>query len=294
MLSVLLVTPSQADARIGNYPQVARAARHDRVLIIAPHIDDEVIGAGGYALDALAAGAEVFVAFLTAGDCSRVTARVLHKTLDPAPSAYLAVGRTRIAEARQAMRLLGIPETHYFILGYPDRGLRPMLENRDTVVPSPATRKHAVPYDEALSPGSPYRFANVMRDLERVFDVARPTMVIAPVGFDRHPDHSAAADLTDLVLTRLGGDTSRFGYLIHSGTKALLPMRERALAPPPRLRGMSWATYPLTAELRRRKDAALRTYRSQRFVLSLLRNTFIRRNELFFVYEPAARISIAP
>src|SRR3954452_7295712 len=88
------------------YPTVEPAAKSDRVLIVAPHMDDEAIGAGAYALDALAAGADVFVVFLTAGDCARFSARVLSRRVNPQPADYLSVGRTRIAEADKAMQVL--------------------------------------------------------------------------------------------------------------------------------------------------------------------------------------------
>src|SRR5216117_4021443 len=122
----LLKTPHDAKVQ---YPHLHAAARQDRILIVAPHIDDESIGAGGYALDARANGADVYVVFLTAGDCNRFSARLMNKTLGPTASNYLSVGRTRIAEAKKAMQLMGIAPDHYFFLGYPDRGLRAMVGN---------------------------------------------------------------------------------------------------------------------------------------------------------------------
>src|SRR5215212_10145142 len=160
---VLLLSPGQSEARAKPYPTVARPQKHDRILIVAPHIDDESLGAGGYAADAVAGGAEVFVVFLTAGDCNRFSARILHKTLDPTASNYLSVGRTRIGEAQSAMKLLGLPETNFFILGYPDQGLKQILDDRGAVIRSRGTNQRAVPYAEAMSPGSAYSFANLMR-----------------------------------------------------------------------------------------------------------------------------------
>src|SRR5438045_4733478 len=101
-------SPARSEATVKHYPHVTAAAARDRVLIIAPHIDDEVIGAGGYALDAIANGSEVYVAFLTAGDCNRFSALLVNKTLGPTASSYLSVGRTRIAEAHAAMKLLRV------------------------------------------------------------------------------------------------------------------------------------------------------------------------------------------
>src|SRR5579872_7120050 len=162
--------------RANLYPRLNPARRDDRILIVAPHVDDEAVGAGGYALDA-----DVYVVYLTAGDYSRLSAHLLHKTLDPTASNYLSVGKTRIAEARTAMKLIGIPADHIFILGYPDRGLRAMVDNPDAIVRSRGTLAHEVPYDDALSPGSEYKIENAVSDLKQVIELTRPTMVIAPV-----------------------------------------------------------------------------------------------------------------
>src|SRR5438132_4751300 len=193
MLSLLLAT-----AMI--YPRLDRADRRDRILIVAPHIDDESIAAGGYAIDAIESGAEVFVVFLTAGDCNRFSARLMHKTIEPTASNYLSVGKTRIAEAHDAMRLLGIDRNHFFVLGYPDGGLRSMVDHPDAVVRSRGTHAKAVPYAEAVSPGSDYTLHNILCDLEQIIEAVDPTVVIAPVTFDRHPDHAATAEITGLAL----------------------------------------------------------------------------------------------
>src|SRR5437764_1041883 len=141
--AMLLIKPPHKDAKMP-YPRLQAAARPDRILIVAPHIDDESIGAAGYAIDAMANGADVYVVFVTAGDCNRFSARLVNKTLDPTASSYLTVGRTRIAEAKHAMQLLGIAPDHYFFLGYPDRGLQDILGNHNTVVRSRGTREESV------------------------------------------------------------------------------------------------------------------------------------------------------
>ena len=267
------------------YPRLAPAGRNDRILIVAPHVDDEAIGAGGYALDAVANGAEVYVVYLTAGDGARFSARLMHKTLGPTASNYLSVGKTRIAEARQAMKLLGISADHIFILGYPDRGLRAMVDNPDAIVRSRGTRAHEVPYDDALSPGSQYKIENAVADLKQVIELTRPTTVISPVPFDQHPDHAATAEIVDVALETLNWRPTRLGYLVHtSRMKALVNTPERALLPPLRMREFSWATYPLSAHVQQVKTDVLMTYKSQRPYTLLLRNSFVRRNELFFVY----------
>jgi LmbE family N-acetylglucosaminyl deacetylase len=287
-VAMFLLKPPDNDARV-QYPHLRAAAQHDRVLIVAPHIDDESIGAGGYAIDAMANGAEVYVVFLTAGDCNRFSARLMNKTLAPVAASYLTVGRTRIGEARKAMQLLGVAPDHYFFLGYPDRGLQDILTNQTAVVRSRGTKERSVPYDDAVSPGAAYSYENLMRDVRHVIEVAQPTTVIAPVPFDMHPDHRAATDITDLALDDLQLHPSRLGYLVHSGrVKSLVRQPQRALMPPARMQSFSWVTYALSDRVMQTKNDLLMIYRSQRPYVYLLRNAFVRRNELFFQYPTVA------
>jgi LmbE family N-acetylglucosaminyl deacetylase len=274
--------------RLTRYPSIEPAAASDRVLIVAPHMDDETIGAGAYALDAIRAGADVFVAFLTAGDCARFSARLLHRRIDPTPADYLSVGRTRISEADEAMRILGVPRDHLFVLGYPDRGLRSMYEQPAHVVRSTSTRAEAVPYEKALSPGASYTLANLVRDIHRVLDLVSPTTVITPVPFDLHPDHSAAADIVDMAIDSSPHAPNRLGYLVHTSRflKPLIWTPERALLPPAGMRSFTWATYGVSATAQAIKAAMLDAYKSQRPYTYLLRNAFVRSNELFFAYSP--------
>lgn len=284
LVSMLLLNPSRK-THAQRYPRLTTASRQDRILIVAPHIDDEAIGAGGYAIDALANGADVYVVFLTAGDCNRFSARLMYKTLEPTTADYLRVGKARITEAGDAMRLLGIPRDHYFVLGYPDRGLRTMIDHPGTIVRSRGTGAREVPYADAVTPGAEYSFANVLRDLETVIARTRPTTVIAPVPFDAHPDHSAAAELTEVALGELEIRPSRLGYLVHSSRiPTLVQTPRRALLPPARMQAFSWATYGLSTAVQKAKTDVLMTYKSQRPYVFLLRNKFVRSNELFYVY----------
>jgi LmbE family N-acetylglucosaminyl deacetylase len=285
---LLLNQARNNDAKMQQYPSLHTAGSQDRILIVAPHIDDESIGAGGYAIDALANGADVYVVFLTAGDCNRFSARLMYKTLGPTAANYLGVGNVRISEAREAMHLLGIRHDHYFVLGYPDRGLRTMVDNPGAIVRSQATRENSVPYSEALTPRADYTYPSLMSDIKKVMALVQPTMVIGPVPFDLHSDHSATAEIIDVALDELALHPSRLGYLVHTARSrihtAFMKMPSRAILPPARMQAFSWATYGLSAAVQKTKAEVLMTYKSQRPYVFLLRNAFVRKNELFFLY----------
>lgn len=86
-----------------------------RVLVVAPHPDDEVIGCGGAILDHVAAGDSVEVIFLTSGEGGG------HGAGDP--------GGDREREAKAAAKVLGVSGIEFW--GEPDgalRATRPLIE----------------------------------------------------------------------------------------------------------------------------------------------------------------------
>jgi LmbE family N-acetylglucosaminyl deacetylase len=185
------------------------------------------------------------------------------------------------------MKLLGITPDRFYILGYPDRGLRSMIDHPNAVVRSEGTRRRAVPYEDALTPGAPYSFGSLMTDMRQVLTQTRPTIVIAPVAFDQHADHAAAAEIVDDAIEELEIHPQRLGYLVHSGRigRSFVSTPRRALLPPLRMKSFAWATYPLSTHVQQVKTSVLMTYRSQRPYNLLLRNAFVRKNELFYVYR---------
>ena len=87
----------------------------------------------------------------------------------------------RMQESREAAAILGVPSDRLYFLGYPDRGILPIItDNYITPYHSKFTDAKAVPYAQALSPGHPYTGLNLERDFESVLDRVRPTLVLAP------------------------------------------------------------------------------------------------------------------
>ena len=287
LLAAILLAGCQHRSRSGSreWPTLDPLGRKDRLLIVAPHVDDEALGAGAYAVAALRNGAEVYVVYMTSGDCNRTSAEIMDFTLRPGVQDYLSEGSRRIREARSAMSRLGLQPDHLFFLGYPDRGIRPMLQRPDQVIRSPGTGKTAVPYPVAVSPGAEYRLVNLEKDLRTVLDKTRPTVVVFPVPFDAHPDHSASGRITLTVLEDTGLKPRRLGYLIHArhfpSPFRLAP--GHPLLPPQRFTDEKWALFPLTPADERAKKRVLIEYRSQRRdpYLFVLMDAFVRRNELF-------------
>ncbi len=190
-------------------------------MILAPHPDDETLAAGGLLQQALAAGAEVRVIFVTDGDNNPWPQRVIERRWRIGAVDRARWGARRRDEAVAALACLGVPAAGAVFLHYPDQGLSSLLMSGD--------EKPLIALAEAIT-------------------AWRPTLLVMPSELDRHPDHSALALMARFALSRLRSDERRFTtiqYLIHSPH------------PPPASRG--WRTLPLShSEQVRKREAILR------------------------------------
>ncbi len=267
-----------------------------RVLIVAPHPDDEVLGCGGVIAAAVRMGVPVRVVYLTCGDGYAGAATLLARRT-PTPDDFLALGSLRIEEARRSAQRLGLTPDALVFLGYPDRQLWQMALAGSDPLRSPATHCDRVPYPQALRPGAPCTADALVADLRRALTDFQPTHIFVTHPLDDHPDHLAAPlyvweavaqawERGDLLV-----QPELFYYLVHRGDWPL-PQGyhpRRALAPPRGLEQAPWLQLKLDGELLMRKQAALRAHESQYALMGRFLNSFLRTSELFLaagVLEP--------
>ena len=290
-LSLLLASDAAGSRTAAPMPPMApmappRAA--DRILVIAPHPDDETLCCGGYLQQAVTAGATVGVVWITAGDSFEIDAIVTERTLRPKGTGLEKLGLQRIAEAHAAADRLGVPRSRQYLLGFPDRDIAVLVHSADaTPLRSRYTGVSAVPYADALHPGSTYTGVNLRRNLQDVIDRFAPTIVLAAAPQDRHPDHSASGALA-LELARTSAPGARVYYwIVHGGHKWPAPRglhRDSPQRPPALAAGLAWQELPLTDAQVSGKLAALDEHRTQLRVMSRFLNAFVRSSE---IYAPA-------
>lgn len=304
-LSVLLFVVSMHRASLSQESRPWRhfppLEAHDRLLIIAPHPDDEVLGCGGLIATATAQGIPVQVVYLTAGDGFTAAAAL---TARSAPDARdcLELGQRRLQEAHNALQQLGLNPEAGVCLGYPDRGLLAMALRPNRVYRSPTTQATAVPYANAQTPGAPYTAPALIADLSRVIAEFQPTRVFTTHPLDDHEDHTAAALFTREAIeqaTTAGALTHKpalYYYLVHRGDWPL-PQgehRHRPLTPPFGLLHETWLTFPLSPAAQERKRIALQAHESQYALMARFLSSFVRQNELFAPASPPRAYSPQP
>ncbi len=295
-LSLLLFVVSMHHASMSQsvwtWQPISPPTPDQRLLIIAPHPDDEVLGCGGLIAEAVRQGSAVRVVALTAGDGFSGAATFASRT-KPTPEDFLELGRLRAQELRHACKRLGLAESDVVLLGYPDRALWRMLQNPNQAVRSGTTRVNQVPYDDALSPNKPYTVPALIDDLKRVLAEFQPTEVFVSHPLDDHPDHMASALLVREALEQayaqdlLAQRPRLYYYIVHRGDWPL-PQGEhpqRDLTPPLGLTQENWQILYLSREVQAQKRAALMAHESQVALMPRFLTSFLRQNEIFVLAE---------
>ena len=283
---------NQAEKRLDTAPAPLPG---QRLLVFAPHPDDETLGAAGLMREARLRNDDVRVVIITNGDGFRISAAQEFHELTVSPHDFVRYGYLRQTEARTALGVLGIPADHVHFLGYPDRGLMPMWISHwgaKTPVASAYTQDDHSPYTDAATPGAPYCGAALLSDIKQQMLTERPTDIYVTHPNDDHPDHAAASIFVRTALQQLKASGLPWAqaahlhyYLVHRGdwpTPQGLH-EDAALLPPGPMASLDthWMALPLTLRDTQKKYTAIKRYQSQVAASSRFLYSFARRNEIF-------------
>jgi LmbE family N-acetylglucosaminyl deacetylase len=161
----------------------------DRLLILAPHPDDESLATGGLIQRAVSAGAKVRILFATDGDNNPWPQRFLERKLRISYTDRARWGRRRRKEALAALDLLGLPKGSARFLGLPDQGITSLLMRAEE---------------------------GVLFTLWAELQEWEPTLFVMPSATDSHPDHSALFVLVHLAMMRLERLPRTLRFIIHA------------------------------------------------------------------------------
>jgi LmbE family N-acetylglucosaminyl deacetylase len=262
-----------------------------RLLVLAPHPDDEVLSAGGLMQRVRAGGGAIRVVYLTDGEGYPEGVRAEDHVASPTAADYRGYGRLRRHEAAAALAALHLGDYTYTFLGFPDGGLAKLMgiywsEHR-RAYRSPYTRLDRPPRSEMLVADTEYRGEDLTQEIAVIIGEFRPTMILVPRRADQHVDHCAAsfflADaLTDVRRVHPDFSTDVINYIVHYYGWPFQDDGPR-LEPPPGLRGgiSGWLRLPLTPAERHAKRTALRRFHTQMHVMSWFLDGFARSNEVF-------------
>lgn len=164
-----------------------------RLLVVAPHPDDETIATGLLIQQVRAAGGEVCILLLTAGDNNPWPQRWLERRVRISAADRQRWGRRRHAEIQRALQCLEVPVQALQALGWPDMGVTDgLLHGGDSAVSA----------------------------LVAVIERFHPSLIALPALEDRHPDHGSAHVLMRLALAGQAAPPRLLAYLVHGRAQA--------------------------------------------------------------------------
>jgi LmbE family N-acetylglucosaminyl deacetylase len=156
----------------------------ERVVVLAPHMDDEVIGCGGTLYRHIQSGTEITVVYLTDG---RYGSKHQHTLAAAARRQHQAdLVEIRKQEARLAMSTLGI--------------------------------QHGVFLD--AEEGTLATSETLCQDVRRILHTIRPEVVYLPCFLEAHPDHHATSQV---LLAAMQGSTLHFDCYAYEVWTPLFP-----------------------------------------------------------------------
>jgi LmbE family N-acetylglucosaminyl deacetylase len=279
-----------------NLPTWPALAKEDRLLVLAPHEDDEALGAGGVIQRAISIGAQVRVVYLTYGDHNEWAFLAYRKSPILTPQVNLRMGRLRRKEATAAMQSLGLSPEHLVFLGFPDNGTLTIWRQHWGSAPvfhSLLTETTSVPYVDALCTGRPYKGEEILAAIEGQLLNFKPTRILVTHPIDSNPDHRALYLFLQVALLDLKGrlgEPAVYCYPVHFG-KWPRPMRyhpDRWLEVPPMMAEDTspWYSFTLDPKETQRKAAAIRLNKSQMADHGYWLVSLARKNELFVQPQP--------
>ncbi len=169
-------------------PRLQPLSAQTRLLVVAPHPDDETLGTGLLIQHVLAAGGVVHVLLLSDGDDNPWPQRWLEHRVRIGAADRARWARRRRSELVAALGCLGLAGDACTALGWPDQGLTRRVQQ--------------------MLPAS-------LATLRGVLDAFSPTLVAMPELQDRHPDHSAAHVLMRLAMLGRRAAATAWLYRVH-------------------------------------------------------------------------------
>lgn len=266
---------------------------NSKVLVFAPHCDDEVLGAGELIKKTIKAGGEVRVVLITNGDGFKDALEFDYLNLHPKSSDYVNFGYTRQTETINALKILGLNEKNITFLGYPDGGISYLWNSNwynSEPFTSTYTQANSSPYSNSYTKAAVYSGESIVKDITTIIQDFKPTHLVFPHPNDRHPDHWATNTFVKYALASMNySPKEELLYLVHRGDWPT-PMKEDTdmyLVPPAKLinTGTKWYTLPLNNEDIVEKISAIHAYKTQLKTLGLLLSAFERKNELLGKYD---------
>ena len=209
------------------YPQGLNITSSDRILIVAPHPDDETIATAGVIRYCVENNIPVYVVVVTDGGSGQL-------------------GVTRYHESLNATGILGLSGDNITFFDY-TQGLDSLFnENWDRSINNYGNHTRDV---FAYQQNASYDGVSLEKNMESVITDFQPTIIIYPDPNDSNPDHWGTSSFVEYATNKLNYSGQMYTYLVHVSSVWPFPrgyFPDTYLLPPSFLENQNkWVVFPV-------------------------------------------------
>jgi len=166
-----------------------------KIIVFAPHPDDETVGCGGAIAKRISQGYDVLIVVMTDGRHAFSHSLGIHS--DPSPE---EVKMKRREEIKGVMKIYGLPEENLILLDFEDRKLQENAEEAEEIV-------------------------------AQILEKNRPEEIYFPAKQDYHKDHKATNRIVKNSIRKLGLPTTKYQYIVSHRFSRIGPIYNDLLEP---------------------------------------------------------------
>ena len=271
------ITPSAGTINSVDEMPVWIPGPEERILVLAPHPDDEILAAGGVIATSQKShpSTKFRVAIATNGDASYATA-FIHGSHTFSKQHFRDMAAIRQQESLDALFFLGVSLAQVRFWGFPDRGLSPIWQRYwDTHQPYRSPTTGFDRSEQALNSSvTEYGGMSFLRLIQDELASFQPTTIILPHPQDAHSDHRVLAKFALLAAGIYYGQHQQMSpkllaYIMWTGNKFWLTgarshdvtskiVSKNSLQ-------VKWQKLLMSPDIQSKKALALECYRSQNF-----------------------------
>lgn len=283
-----------------------------RIMVFAPHPDDETLAAGGLIQRVLAKGGTVRVVFITNGDGFLDGVRCEVERQETSAIDFIEYGKRRQEEALRAITELGLQRGDALFFGFPDGGIDDLWAGHWSKLHpyrSPFTHFDQPDYQDCFSRYVKYAGTDLKDQIIRTLQDFEPDWIVMPDPRDYHMDHSTTGVFVLDALRKLradeGGasfmDTQVFTYLVHyldypQSDGWLTAIKKAGVGGGIEGSGIlsetQWLSLPITSEELSVKKQALEMHETQFEALYDLLKNFLIHYEMFGRLGPTQAMTL--
>lgn len=292
-ISLLLPGIGFCHTKRGETFQAITISKDDRVLILAPHPDDEILSCAGIIQKAKKSGAKIKILYVTEGEHNPISLIAYKQKFifKNKQKEFIRLGKIRTQESVEATSLLGVSRSDLIFLDYPDSGIMSIFTTHwgkgNEYIDSLTGLSHSAK-GEGMIPQAPYIGDAIIYEIKKVIKEFVPTKIFCSHPLDRHSDHIGVylfLKVSLWELKELPCNPQLYLYLVHFNGWPR-PHRytpEYSLSPPKKIniQPLEWYINKLSPKQILKKEQAIMKFKTQIKYNKQYLLSFVRTNELF-------------